>query len=280
MNTSIIKFVGIGSEGCQAVECIMKNKSENVSFALCNTEEQVSVQNLLGDEPRILFLVAAFGMEEETNLLSEIANMACGLGVLTVGVVTIPFRSEKESSRSVAVSDIKAVMPHVDNLIIIDKEKLRQGQELTVDKVSDIADEALMKTIEGLMNIFDSKNDYLGFDVDDAIYTLRGGKMTVVGIGEGAGENKTELALANADKFIPLDGISLRQCSRIMLSSSCSESEAENMFEEVSSLKMRMLDEISVMWRLNVDESLGERVKVIALAATNDWNVDSITINC
>lgn len=276
MNTSIIKVVGIGSEGCQAVECIMKNKSENVSFALCNAEEQVGVQNLLSDEPRILFIVAAFGREEETNLLSEIAKMAGGLEVLTVGVVTIPFKSEKESSRSVAVSDIKAVMPHVDNLIIIDKEKLKQGQELTVDKVSDFADEALMKTIEGLMNIFDSKNDYLGFDVDDAIYTLRGGKIAVVGTGEGVGESKTELALANADKSIPMDGISLHQCSRIMLSSSCSEGEAENMFEEVSSLKISMPDEISVMWRLNVDESLGKCVKIIALATTNDWNVNTM----
>lgn len=280
MNTSIIKFVGIGSEGCQAVECIMKNKSENVSFALCDTEEQVSVQNLLGDEPRILFLVAAFGREEEKELLSKIAVAAKKSGVFTVGIVTIPYITEKESSRSVAVSDIKAVMPHVDNLIIIDKEKLRQGQELTVDKVSDFADEALMKTIEGLMNIFDSKNDYLSFDVDDAIYTLRGGKIAVVGTGEGVGESKTELALANADKSIPMDGISLHQCSRIMLSSSCSEGEAENMFEEVSGLKMRMPDEIFVIWRLNIDESLGECVKVIALAATNDWNVDSITINC
>lgn len=278
MNTSIIKFVGIGSEGCQAVECIMKNKSENVSFALCDTEEQVSVQNLLGDEPRILFLVAAFGREEEKNLLSEIAKMAGGLGVLTVGVVTIPFRSEKESPRSVAVSGIKEVMPLVDNLIIIDKEKLRQ--EHTLNMTFDLADEVLVKTLEGLVNIFDSKNDYLGFDVDDAIYTLRGGKIAVVGTGEGVGESKTELALANADKSIPMDGISLHQCSRIMLSSSCSEGEAENMFEEVNSLKISMPDEISVMWRLNVDESLGERVKVIALAATNDWNVDSITINC
>lgn len=273
MNTSIIKFVGIGSEGCQAVECIMKNKSENVSFALCDTEEQVSVQNLLSDEPRILFLVAAFGREEEKNLLSEIAKMAGGLEVLTVGVVTIPFRSEKESSRSVAVSDIKAVMPHVDNLIIIDKEKLRQ--EHTLNMTSDLADEVVVKTLEGLVNIFDDRGRFIP-DIDDAIYTLKGGKMTVVGIGEGAGENKTELALANADKFILLDGISLRQCSRIMLSLSCSESEAENMFEEVRGLKIRMPDEISVIWGLNIDESLGERVKVIALATSNDWNVNTM----
>lgn len=51
MNTSIIKFVGIGSEGCQAVECIMKNKSENVSFALCNTEEKLVYKICLAMNP-------------------------------------------------------------------------------------------------------------------------------------------------------------------------------------------------------------------------------------
>lgn len=100
--------------------------------------------------------------------------------------------------------------------------------------------------------------------------------MSIVNIGEGAGENKTELALANTDKSIPMNGISLYQCIRIMLSLSCSESEAESMFEEVRGFKIRMLDEISVIWRLNIDESLGERVKVIALATTNDWNVNTM----
>ena len=249
---STIKVLGVGGGGCNAVNYMYNQKIEGCTFIVCNTDSQALekcdvplkiqlgeglgagtnptegrnaalnsqdeiAQKVLGDNTDMLFITAGMGGGTGTGAAPVIAAMAKKKGILTVGVVTIPFRNQGNETMSKAIDGINELEKNVDSLLIIDNEKLFDFYgDLLLQEAFPKADEVLATAVRGITEII-KKRGYINVDFKDVKTMMKNSGMALMGCGTGTGENRIEDAVRLALESPLLNDFDLTTAKNVLV---------------------------------------------------------------
>lgn len=309
--TSIIKVVGVGGGGGNAVTHMYKTGIKDVDFVLCNTDRQAmqnseiptkvqighglgaggnpeegrriaedniqQIETLFSSNTRMVFITAGMGGGTGTGAAPVVARVAREKGILTIGIVTIPFLFERRNKILKAWDGVAEMRKNVDALLIINNERLREiYPDLNFVNAFEKADETLtnaaksvaeMITVEGKINL----------DFADVYNTLKDGGVAIMSTGEGEGERRIMDAFENALQSPLLKEGDVNNAKRVLFNIYLS-AEGENpvsMAESayINTFMERFGNDVDVIWGFSIDNSLGDKVKVTLLAT--GFNIDS-----
>ena len=249
---SIIKVIGVGGGGCNAVNYMYNQKIEGCTFVVCNTDSQalekcdvpIKIQlgeglgagtnptegrnaalnsqeeiaaKVLDNNTDMLFITAGMGGGTGTGAAPVIAAMAKKKGILTVGVVTIPFRNQGNETMSKAIDGINELEKNVDSLLIIDNEKLFDFYgDLLLQEAFPKADEVLATAVRGITEII-KKRGYINVDFKDVKTMMKNSGMALMGCGTGTGENRIEDAVRLALESPLLNDFDLTTAKNVLV---------------------------------------------------------------
>ena len=252
-DNSIIKVIGVGGGGCNAVNYMYKKNIRGCSFIVCNTdaqalrnsevplkiqmgegglgagtdptagrnaalESQDQIARLVLDSgTQMLFITAGMGGGTGTGASPVIAKMAKDRGILTVAVVTIPFKNEGNESQSKAIDGIHELEKNVDALLIINNEKLYQffGDTL-IQEAFPKADEVLATAVRGIIEVI-NRHGYINVDFQDVCKMMRNSGMALMGSGEGTGPNRLQDAVRGAFESPLLNDFDLKTSKNVLV---------------------------------------------------------------
>lgn len=249
---STIKVIGVGGGGCNAVNYMYNQKIEGCTFIVCNTDSQalekcdvpIKIQlgeglgagtnptegrnaalnsqdeiaeKVLNNDTDMLFITAGMGGGTGTGAAPVIAAMAKKKGILTVGVVTIPFRNQGNETMSKAIDGINELEKNVDSLLIIDNEKLFDFYgDLLLQEAFPKADEVLATAVRGITEII-KKRGYINVDFKDVKTMMKNSGMALMGCGTGTGENRIEDAVRLALESPLLNDFDLTTAKNVLV---------------------------------------------------------------
>ena len=301
----IIKVIGVGGGGCNAVNNMYREGIINVTFAVCNTDSQslqkspVSVKlplgesglgagadpevgreaaqssidlihQLLDDGTKMAFVTAGMGGGTGTGAAPVIAGEAKRMGILTIGIVTIPFYFEKKKKIIKALQGVEEMRKNVDALLIINNERIcdiYHDTEVTVKDAFKRADEILSDATKSISELITVEGD-INLDFRDVETTLRGGGGAIMAMGRGQGEHRVERAVIDALDSPLLYGNEIDKAKRILLNIYTSEAHPLFVSEmnEIDQFMDALDPNIDVIWGVSKDNTLGEDAKVTILA--------------
>ena len=257
---SIIKVIGVGGGGCNAVNYMYRQNIEGCTFIVCNTDAQalnkcdvpIKIQlgeglgagtnptegrnaalnsqdeiaeKVLDDETEMLFITAGMGGGTGTGAAPVIASMAKKKGILTVGVVTIPFRNQGPEAMSKALDGITELEKNVDSLLVIDNEKLFDVYgDLLIQHAFPKADEVLATAVRGITEII-KKRGYVNVDFKDVRTMMKNSGYALMGCGSGKGENRIEDAVRNALESPLLNDFDLKTAKNVLINVTVGDNE-------------------------------------------------------
>lgn len=305
----IIKVVGVGGGGCNAVNNMYEEGIANVSFAVCNTDSQslshspVPVKLLLGDSglgagadpelgkseaiktkervkqlfndsTRMCFITAGMGGGTGTGAAPIIASVARSMGILTIGIVTIPFYFEKRRKITKALKGVEEMRKNVDSLLIINDESICNvyaDSEISVKKAFKAADDILCSAAKSISELITVEGS-INLDFRDVETTMRGGGGAIMAIGRAGGARRVEKAIVNALDSPLLYGSDITKAKKILFNIYTSDERPLFVSEmrEVDAFMYGLNPNIDVIWGTSDDNSLGEDAKVIILATGLD----------
>lgn len=305
----IIKVVGVGGGGCNAVNNMYQEGIENVSFAVCNTDSQslahspVPVKLLLGDSglgaganpelgkqeaiktkervkqlfndsTRMCFITAGMGGGTGTGAAPIIASVAKSMGILTIGIVTIPFYFEKRRKITKALKGVEEMRKNVDSLLIINNESICDvyaDSELSIKDAFKAADNILCSAAKSISELITVEGS-INLDFRDVETTMRGGGGAIMAIGRAKGENRVENAIRDALDSPLLYGSDISKANKILFNIYTSDDRPLFVSEmrEVDAFMYQLNPNIEVIWGTSDDNTLGEDAKVIILATGLD----------
>lgn len=305
-DSSIIKVIGVGGGGGNAVNHMYNQGIRDVSFVVCNTDNQAlnhspvpvkiqlgevttaglgaggdplvarkaaeesieRIQNVLKDNTRMVFITAGMGGGTGTGASPVVAKAAHDLGILTVGIVTIPFAFEGSMKIRQALEGVASLSEHVDALLVINNEKLREiFSDLELSNAFAKADDVLTNAARGIAEII-TVPGYINTDFADVYTILHKGNVAIMNTGYASGPNRISNAIKDALNSPLLNTNDVGGASKVLLSLYCSK-EYQIKMEEVNEINEFMStvgDEIQVIWGATFDESLGENVKITLIA--------------
>ncbi|MGV8962211.1 MAG: cell division protein FtsZ [Candidatus Saccharimonadaceae bacterium] len=311
---AIIKVIGVGGGGSNAVNHMFHEGIHDVSFALCNTDNQalsrspvpVKVQlgmqttgglgagnkpevarqaaeesidlihDLLGDGTRMVFITAGMGGGTGTGAAPVIARVAKDLGILTIGIVTIPFAFEGPRKIVQALNGVEEIANNVDALLVINNERLRDiYSDLTMMNAFAKADDTLATAAKSIAEII-TIHGHVNLDFADVNTTLKEGGVAIMSRGVGSGEHRIEDAIKDALHSPLLNNNDVFRAKKILVNISYGEA-APLMMEEMNAFHEFMSKfgtEIEVIWGSSEEDMLEEQVKITLLAT--GFNITSI----
>ncbi len=310
--TPDIKVVGVGGGGNNAINYMYNKGIKGVAYVNCNTDRQAlehspvpvkvqlgdglgagnkpevgkakaeealdDINKIFDDDTKMVFITAGMGGGTGTGAGPVIARAAKERGLLTIGIVTIPFLFEGEKKIKKALAGADEMSKNVDALLVINNERL-------VDMYPDLnfcngfakADDTLATAAQSISDIITYKG-YVNVDFNDVDTTLRNGGTAVISSGYGEGENRVTKAIHNTLNSPLLKNRDILRSKRLLF---CIyfDPNAENAFkmDEISELTnfITQIDsEVDVKWGAVFDDTLGDKVKMTILAAGFD-----VTIN-
>ena len=311
----IIKVVGIGGGGCNAVRNMYNEGVEGVTYAVCNTDSQslsrspvpVKIQlgeglgaggnpeqgreeaetsindfvKLFSDGTKMVFVTAGMGGGTGTGAAPVVAGVAKDMGLLTVGVVTIPFFFEKKRKIIKALKGIEEMRKNVDALLIVNNERLCDvyaDSEISVKEAFVKADNILMDAVKGISELITLPSDGgIKSDFRDVETTLKDGGGAIMAMGRASGDHRVEKAIMNALDSPLIYGNDIGKAKRILFNIYASDEhpifvrelqEIDDFFDELD-------PNIDVIWGTATDDSLGEDAKVTILATGMEDRVEA-----
>lgn len=307
---SIIKVIGVGGGGCNAVNYMHRQGLKDVSFLVCNTDRQVllkssvpsklqlgpglgaggdpetarqyaeeskeHIREALNDGTQMLFLAAGMGGGTGTGASSVVAEVAQEMGILTVGIVTIPFAFEGKKKIVKAMTGVARLAKHVDALLIINNEKLKQiYPDLNLLNAFSKSDDVVANAARAIAEII-TVPGYINTDFADVRNTLRKGGVAIMNIGRASGENRITNAINDALNSPLVNTNDVHGAERILLQFYCSTEHAIVMQEidQINDFVQEVGDDIEVQWGASLDETLGEDVRVTIIAT--GYKVDGL----
>lgn len=305
---SMIKVIGVGGGGCNAVNYMFREKVEGCSFIVCNTDRQaldgspVPVKIhigenalgagtdpakgrkaaleahdqidkvVLGNDTQMLFITAGMGGGTGTGAAPIIAKMAKDKGVLTVGVVTLPFENEGENAMSRAIDGIHELVKNVDSLLIINNEKLYDffGSHL-VHEAFPKADEVLSTAVKGITEII-SRPGYINVDFEDIKTMMRNSGMALMGCGTGTGKNRIEDAVKGALQSPLLNDFDLKTAKSLLINITCGKNDKGLTMDDLSEINHKISEytgnvkkfKTGLVWM--TDPEIGDKIQITAIA--------------
>lgn len=273
---SMIKVIGVGGGGCNAVNYMYRQKVQGCSFIVCNTDRQALDESpvpvkvhigrnalgagtdpvkgrnaaieaeelikkvVLGEETQMLFITAGMGGGTGTGAAPQIAKYAKDKGILTVAVVTIPFENEGSMAMSRAIDGIHELVKNVDSLLIINNEKLYDffGDHLIQDAFPK-ADEVLATAVQGITEII-SKPGYINVDFEDIKTMMANSGMALMGCGTGTGENRIEDAVIGALQSPLLNDFDLKTAKSLLVNITCGKNEKGLTMDDLAAINAKI----------------------------------------
>ena len=302
----IIKVIGVGGGGCNAVRNMNDEHIPGVTFAVCNTDSKslapspvpvkillgeglgaggkpevgrseaekniADIEKLLSDGTKMVFITASMGGGTGTGSAPVVASVAKRMGMLTIGIVTIPFFFEKPQKIIRALKGVDEMRKNVDALLIINNERLCDVYADTPISVKESfarADNILKEAVVGISELI-TVNSNGGIDLDfrDVETTMRDGGGAIMAMGRASGEGRVERAIQNALNSPLLYGSDITKAKRILFNIYSSE-QAPIMvpeMQEIDDFFDKLDPKIELIWGISTDNSIGEDAKVTILA--------------
>ena len=232
-------------------------------------EESIDlIQDLLSDGTRMAFITAGMGGGTGTGAAPVVARVAKDMGILTVGIVTIPFVFEGARKIVQALKGVEEIARNVDALLVINNERLRDiYHDLTMLNAFARADDTLAVAAKSIAEII-TIHGHVNLDFADVNTTLKDGGVAIMSRGVGSGKNRVNDAIEDAINSPLLNNNDVFSAKKILINISFGE-ENPLMMEEMNALHDFMAKfsrEIEVIWGAAVEENLGEEVKITLLA--------------
>ena len=256
---TIIKVMGIGGGGCNAVNYMYQKGIKDVSFLVCNTDRAA-----LGKSSVPAKLQLGTG--------AVVAEIAQEMGILTVGIVTIPFAFEGAIKIRKAMTGVARLAKHVDALLIINNEKLKQiYPDLEFLNAFSKSDDVVCNAAKSIAEIITIPG-YINTDLADVYNTLKDGNMAIMNVGEASGENRITEAINDALNSPLINTNDVHGAKRVLMQFYFSNSQAIKMNEidQIKHFIEEVGDEVEVQWGATIDDSLGETVRVTIIATGYD----------
>ncbi|NJK95084.1 MAG: cell division protein FtsZ [Bacteroidales bacterium] len=313
--SSIIKVIGVGGGGSNAVNYMYQQGIKDVNFVICNTDAQATgkkpcwcknanwalkttqglgagnkpetgrqaaletieeLNELLSKNTKMVFITAGMGGGTGTGAAPVIAQAAKELGLLTVAIVTIPFQFEGAQRLKQAVDGIKELQEHVDSLLIISNEKLREIYgNLKLGQAFAKADNILATAAKGIAEMI-TVSGYINVDFADVQTVMTNSGVALMGSGIAEGENRALLATQQALSSPLLNNNDITGAKSVLLNitygtDEISMDEVGQITDYISSSLSR---EALVIWGAGMDEQLGNQVNVTIIAT--GFNANSV----
>ena len=302
----IIKVIGVGGGGCNAVRNMNDEHIPGVTFAVCNTDSKslapspvpvkillgeglgaggkpevgrseaekniTDIEKLLSDGTKMVFITASMGGGTGTGSAPVVASVAKRMGMLTIGIVTIPFYFEKNQKIIRALKGVDEMRKNVDALLIINNERLCDVYADTPISVKESfarADNILKEAVIGISELI-TVNSNGGIDLDfrDVETTMSDGGGAIMAMGRASGEGRVERAIQNALNSPLLYGSDITKAKRILFNIYSSEETPIMVpeMQEIDDFFDKLDPKIEVIWGISTDNSIGEDAKVTILA--------------
>ena len=271
----IIKVLGVGGGGCNAVNYMYTQGIKGCSFVVCNTDAQalkgspvpVKIQMgrglgagtnpingrnaaiesqdqiekiVLDTHTKMLFITAGMGGGTGTGAAPVIAKMAKDKGILTVAVVTLPFLNEGNEALSRAIDGIHELEKNVDSLLMINNEKLHEfyGNQLIQDAFPQ-ADEVLATAVRGIVEII-KKPGYINVDFKDVETMMKNSGMALMGCGVGNGKDRIENAVRAAFESPLLNDFDLKSAKKVLVNITCGHNDQGLTMDDLSEINKKI----------------------------------------
>ncbi len=304
--SSIIKVIGVGGGGGNAVNHMYNQGIVGVDFIICNTDAQAlelspipnkvqlgasltegrgagsipevgknsaiesidDVKELLGSTTKMIFITAGMGGGTGTGASPIIAQAAKELGILTVGIVTTPFNFEGKRRKQQAEEGLEAFKKHVDTLLVISNDKLREMYgNLTLSNAFAEADNILTTAAKGIAEII-TVPGYINVDFEDVKTVMQNSGVAIMGSASAEGEGRAFKAVQNALSSRFLNDNDIEVARYILLDITSGEQEV--LMDEVSEITDYIQNQAGltadIIWGNCYDETLGDKISVTLIA--------------
>jgi cell division protein FtsZ len=304
--SSIIKVLGIGGGGSNAVNHMWKQGIKDVDFVVCNTDaqaltntpvpvriqlgesltegrgagskpdigRQAAIENLedvkevLESNTKMVFITAGMGGGTGTGAAPVIAKAAKEMGILTVAIVTIPFRFEGQQRINQAIEGINQLRGHVDSLLVINNEKLREIYgDLKLSEAFAKADDILSIAARGIAEII-TVPGYINVDFADVETVMKGSGVAILGTGLASGEGRAVKAMDAALASPLLNNNEITGADNILINITSGENEVsmDEIGEITDYISHSAAKNAHIIWGTGQDKNLGEQISVTIIA--------------
>ncbi len=277
--SSILKVIGVGGGGGNAVNYMFSQQIEGVNFIICNTDAQAlsnsgipnriqlgphltqglgaganpeigrqateesleEIKRILEVNTKMAFITAGMGGGTGTGGAPIIAKICKDLGILTVGIVTTPFAYEGKKRQQQAMEGIKTMEQYVDTLLVISNDKLRhQFGNLKMREAFEKADNVLATAAKCITDVINSTGQ-INVDFADVCTVMRSGGVAILGNAEAAGENRAQKAIEEALNSPLLNDNDIRGAKWILINITSATGEHEFTMDEVEVIQNYLL---------------------------------------
>lgn len=315
---SIIKVIGVGGGGGNAVNHMYREGIHDVTFVVCNTDVQAlndspvpvklqlgkeglgagnrparareaaeetidAVRNMLSDGTKMAFITAGMGGGTGTGAAPVIARESKAQDILTVGIVTIPFQFEGRKKIDQALDGVEEIAKNVDALLVINNQRLLQIYPgLPIMQAFGKADDTLSVAAKSIAEII-TIHGIINLDFNDVKTVLKDGGVAIMSTGYGEGEGRVKLAIEDALHSPLLNHADIYRSKKILLAiySSAEKNAQGLMMDEMNDVNEFMdgfSNDIETKWGLFNDPELGDKVKVTILAT--GFGLSDVDSNC
>jgi cell division protein FtsZ len=303
---SIIKVIGVGGGGSNAVNHMYNQGIVGVDFIVCNTDRQAldispvphkvqlgpaltegrgagmlpevgmqaaienieEIRELLSKNTKMVFVTAGMGGGTGTGAAPVIAQVAKDLGILTVGIVTVPFNFEGRKRRQQAEDGLDKMRQNVDTLLIINNERLREfGKNMSLTDAFSHADNILTVAAKGIAEVI-SVTGVINVDFNDVNTVLRNSGQAIMGSAIAEGDDRAIVAVKNALTSPLLNDNDISGARYVLLNITYGSKEV--MMDEITEITDYIQDAAGatadVIWGHGFDASLGEKLSITLIA--------------
>jgi cell division protein FtsZ len=303
---NLIKVIGVGGGGSNAVNYMFKHGIEGVDFFICNTDVQalnsspvdyklqlginlteglgagsmpdmgekaamesvMAIRQILENNTKMVFITAGMGGGTGTGAAPVIAKIAKELNVLTVGIVTLPFEDEGPQRINQAREGLEKLKPHVDALISISNDRIVDMYgDLTITQAFSKADDILCTAARGIAEII-TKPGQINVDFMDVQTAVSNSGRAILGTGIASGANRAEDAVRTALDSPLLDNVKIRGAKHLLVNFTYGDKEP--VMSEISKVKRYLQEEAGHSAHLKMgitkDDSLTDEISITVIA--------------
>ena len=312
---SIIKVIGVGGGGSNAVNHMYEQGIKGVDFIICNTDRQAldispvpvklqlgpglteglgagsipergkdaaqenldEIRQLLSTRTKMVFITAGMGGGTGTGAGPVIASIARELGILTVGIVTMPFQWEGKKRKQQAAAGIEELRRAVDTLLVINNDRLRDlFGNLSLDNAFEHADNVLTTAARGIAEII-TKTGKVNVDFEDVKTVMTSSGVAIMGMAEAEGEDRSLRAAQEALASPLLNDNDIKGAKYVLLNITYGKREV--LMDEISEITDHIQEaagsSADVIWGYGMDESLGDKVRITVIATGFQTNPET-----